>query len=97
MGKPSSFPIPRVIPSVEEFISSRIYDPYEEPLDVILEGSTVILKNGDKWKIVMNSDEGSFIFEGVMCGYYDIDRVKDIWTKQGEIYSIRNIQKLKHK
>lgn len=86
-------PAPELIPTLEEFVNQKIYNPYKEHIDVIEEDELIILSVPGKWKIIINSPEGTIIIDALHIErYYDWDTITDIRWRYGEICSIRNIQ-----
>lgn len=75
---------------LQEFVDKSIYNPYnEDPLQVeVIDENEMVLRNGDKWSVTLNSLDGSFIFEGKTDRYYEIDRVLDIRYKFGVLFTV---------
>ena len=84
------------VPSVQEYVDEFIYNPYSEKLVVSLGKDTIELKGVD-WTVILNTEEGSFRFNGSIDKYYDIVRVYDIWLKFGDLFSIKNMNDSLHK
>lgn len=74
--------------SLEEYIK-LIYDPYGEELVIIsADDNEIVLSLPGEWKVILNSGEGTFKVIGDINKYYDIDRIKDIRDRFGELFSV---------
>lgn len=84
------------IPTLQEFVNKFIYDPYHIKLDVTTGKDTITLTSPD-WFVILNTEEGSFFFQGIIRRMYDIDRVSDIRDKFGNLFTIKNLNEYFHK
>lgn len=79
---------------LEEYIK-LIYDPYGEELVIIsADDNEIVLSLPGEWKVILNSGEGTFKVIGDINKYYDIDRIKDIRDKFGELFSVYHMNNI---
>lgn len=80
--------------SLEEYIK-LIYDPYGEELVIIsADDNEIVLSLPGEWKVILNSGEGTFKVIGDINKYYDIDRIKDIRDRFGELFSVYHMNNI---
>lgn len=75
---------------LSDYINSIVYNPYSIKFDVeVTEDERVIIKT-DHWFVSLSSKKGEFSFFGYCLSYWEIDTVKDIRDKFGDIFSYLN-------
>ena len=75
---------------LSEYINYRIYNPYGVKFDVeVTEDERVIIKT-DHWFVSLSSKKEEFLFFGYCLNYWDIDVIRDIRNKFGDIFSYLN-------
>lgn len=80
--------------SLEEYIK-MIYDPYDEELVIIsADDNEIVLSLPGEWTVILNSGEGTFKVRGSIDKYYDIDRIKDIRDRFGELFSVYHMNNI---
>lgn len=80
--------------SLEEYIK-MIYDPYDEELVIIsADDNEIVLSLPGEWTVILNSGEGTFKVKGEINKYYDIDRIKDIRDRFGELFSVYHMNNI---
>lgn len=79
---------------LEEYIK-LIYDPYDEELVVVsADDNEIVLSLPGEWTVILNSGEGTFKVRGSIDKYYDIDRIKDIRDRFGELFSVYHMNNI---
>lgn len=80
--------------SFAEYIK-MIYDPYDEELVIIsADDNEIVLSLPGEWTVILNSGEGTFKVRGSIDKYYDIDRIKDIRDRFGELFSVYHMNNI---